>query len=244
VHLDPYPFEPPEPVQRAALIHTWSELSLVHWPYSADAVQALLPPGLEVETFDGAAWVGLVPFHCTIRPPFVPRIPWACSFPEMNVRTYVRGPEGPGVWFISLEAARLGAVLIARATYGLSYYWAKMAFTRVGDVAVYRSKRRWPGTHGAAGALAVAVGDPTAPGDLNELERFLMNRWRFYCVTPAGLATGTVEHEAWSISRADLLHCDPDLVSACGLTRPSGDPLVHHADPVVVRMSAPRRVRV
>lgn len=227
---------------RAALIHRWTQLGLVHWRYDPAEVARLLPPGLEPAVFDGSAWVGLVPFHCTIRPPFFPRIPWASSFPEMNVRTYVRGPNGPGVWFISLEAARLGAVAIARATYGLRYFWARMAFSRVGDVVTYRSRRRWPGRRGAAGALAIALGTPLPDDQRTELEAFLINRWRFYCKAPIGLATGTIEHDPWPLRRGQVLHCDPGLVAECGLPAPTGEPVVHFSDGVDVRMSALQRV--
>ncbi len=237
---DRFPFEAPDPVVRPLLIHEWSELALVHWRYPPAEVQRLLPPGLEVDTFDGSAWIGLVPFHCTIRPRAVPRVPWLSSFAEMNVRTYVQGPNGePAVWFISLEAQRLGAVLIARAFYGLRYYWAKMAFARVGDVATYQSRRRWPGRRGASGSLAIQVGDEIDRADVTELEAWFTNRWRFYCSTPLGLATGFVAHDPWPLRRARLLHCDSALVAACGLDQPKGRPLVHHGGRVDVRMSRP-----
>jgi uncharacterized protein len=95
-------------------------------------VQARLPAGLEVETFDGAAWVGLVPFLMDgVRPPGVPPAPWASRFPETNVRTYARGPDGrDAIWFLSLDAARLGAVLAARAGYALPYFWSRMSVAR------------------------------------------------------------------------------------------------------------------
>lgn len=237
-----YPLGPPGPVGRAALIHRWTQLGLVHWRFDPEEVAPLLPPGIEPDVFDGSAWVGLVPFHCTIRPPFVPRIPWASSFPEMNVRTYVRGPQGPGVWFISLESARLGAVLIARATYGLRYFWARMAFSRVGDVVTYRSRRRWPGRRGAAGSLAIALDEEIGLTERDPLEAFLTNRWRFYCSAPIGVATGTIEHEPWPLRRGRLLHCDPGLVAECGLPEPAGEPLVHFSDGVDVRMSALHRI--
>ena len=238
--VDPFPSEAPDPVERPLLIHEWSELALVHWRYPPEEVQKLLPDGLEVDTFEGSAWVGLVPFHCTITPPGVPRIPWASSFPEMNVRTYVNGPNGePAVWFITLEAARLGAVLIARAIYGLKYFWAKMSFSRVGDVASYRARRRWPGVRGSSGSLAVEVGARIDEKDRTALDRWLTNRWRFYCSTPLGLATGLVAHPPWPLRRARLLHCDPGLVSASGLREPHGEPVVHYGGRVEVRMTRP-----
>lgn len=235
-----FPFEAPDPVPRPLLIHEWSELALVHWRYPAAEVQRLLPEGVEVDTFDGSAWVGLVPFHCTIRPHGLPRVPWVSSFPEMNVRTYVRGPNGePAVWFITLEAARLSAVLIARALYGLRYFWGKMAFTRVGPVASYSARRRWPGARGSTGSVAIEIGEPVSPDDASELDRWLTNRWRFYCSSPLGLATGLVAHQPWPLHRARLLHCDPGLVSACGLSAPKGEAIAHYGGRVDVRMTRP-----
>lgn len=244
VRVAEFPSEPPDPVARPLLLHDWSELCLVHWRFPAQEVQALLPSGLKVDICDGSAWVGLVPFHCTIRPRGVPRVPWACSFPEMNVRTYVRGPNGePAIWFISLEAARLGAVLIARSVYGLKYFWSKMAFSRVGNVATYEARRRWPGARGPRGSLAIAIGEAVGAEELGEIDRWLMNRWRFYCASPVGLVTGLVAHHPWPLRRARLLHCDPSLVTACGLSKPAGIPLVHYGGEVDVRMTRPYLVQ-
>lgn len=116
------PWYAPERISRPVMLHRWESLSFLHWPYPADSVQALLPPGLHVDTFDGAAWVGLIPFRLTVTLPGVPPLPWLSSCPEINVRTYVRGPDGrTGIWFLSLEASRLDAVLTARQAYGLPW---------------------------------------------------------------------------------------------------------------------------
>lgn len=239
-----YPTVAPARVRRPALLHTWSELSFAHWPYDPAAIQALVPQPLTVDVFDDAAWVGLVPFHCTIRPPGLPRVPWVSSFEEMNVRTYVRGPDQvPGVWFITLDAARLGAVLIGRLTYGLNYFWSKMRFARVGDVVTYSSRRRWPRLADAVGTLAVEVDSAISRDDLSPLERFLTARWAFYGRVGPWLYRGQVEHGPWRLKAARVLHCDPGLVRACGLPEPDGEPIVHHAQPVEVRMSAPMRLR-
>jgi uncharacterized protein len=240
---DDYPEVAPAPVRRPALLHTWSELSFVHWPHDPAVIRALVPEPLTVDVVGDAAWVGLVPFHCTIRPPAMPRLHWVSSFEEMNVRTYVRGPDGlPGVWFITLDAARLGAVLIARLTYGLNYFWSKMRFARVGDVVTYSSRRRWPKPGNAVGTLALEVDSPIAH-DPSPLERFLTARWAFYGRVGPWLYRGHVDHKPWRLEDARLLHCDAGLVRACGLPEPAGEPIVHHAQPVEVRMSAPTRLQ-
>ena len=86
-----------------------------------------------------------------LRTPVAPALPWFTSFPETNVRTYVRGPDGRvGLWFFSLDAARLEPVLVARSTYALPYMWSAMRVERDGAVVRYRSRRRWPGPTPAA----------------------------------------------------------------------------------------------
>ena len=117
-------------VERAIMVHRWEHLSFIHWPIEARDVAPLLPPEIEPDTFDGAAWVGVIPFRCRIRLPGTPFMPWISSFDEVNVRTYVRGSEGPGIWFFSLDAARLAAVLVARAMYRIPYVWSRMRTDR------------------------------------------------------------------------------------------------------------------
>ncbi len=95
--------------------HRWDTLAFLHWRYEPEVVQALLPPGLRVEVRDGSAWVALVPFVLEVTRPDRPPVPWLSRFAETNVRTYVTADDGStGVWFLSLDAARLAAVL-ARA---------------------------------------------------------------------------------------------------------------------------------
>src|SRR5919106_5125827 len=133
------------PVTHAVMVHWWDELTFLHWRYSAAEVQALLPPGLEVETCDGSAWVGLVPFFLRVGLPGVRPVPRMSEFAETNVRTYVRSPDGEsGIWFFSLDAARLGAVLVARATYRLPYFWSQMRLDHAGASIRYECRRRWP----------------------------------------------------------------------------------------------------
>lgn len=107
----------------ATLQMTWANLAFLHWPLPQEQLRAKLPPGLELDTHDGAAWLGITPFemrdvHITGAPP----VPSARDFPELNVRTYVRHNGRAGVWFFSLDAASLLAVLTARGVTGLPYY--------------------------------------------------------------------------------------------------------------------------
>ncbi|MBE2238577.1 MAG: DUF2071 domain-containing protein, partial [Caldilineaceae bacterium] len=116
----------PRPASPWVMAQEWCNLLFAHWPLPAAAMQALLPPSLTLDTFEGQAWLGIVPFRMRgVRPRLTPPIPWLSAFPELNVRTYVRlrdqGIEKRGVYFFSLDAANPVAVRIARRTFHLPY---------------------------------------------------------------------------------------------------------------------------
>src|SRR5262249_5292507 len=115
---------PTRPIVLPLMLQRWHEICFFHWSCDPQLLQPRLPPGLRLDTFDSKAWIGLTPFLLTgLRPPLFPQA-LGLAFPEMNLRTYVIGADGPGIWFFSLDAARFVAVLGARAMYGLPYYWA------------------------------------------------------------------------------------------------------------------------
>jgi uncharacterized protein YqjF (DUF2071 family) len=186
--------------------------------------------------------VGLVPFEMRVTLPHTPWVPWLSSFPETNVRTYVRGPDGTtGVWFLSLDAARLSAVATARATYRLPYFWSAMTVTRAGQIVTYATRRRLPGPRGASSTVAVRIGAPYAPGDAGPFEHWLTARWRLFSAPGRRVLGAWAEHEVWPLHAAELLHCDDELVRAGGL-EPYGDPLVHWSPGVHVRVSLPKAI--
>jgi hypothetical protein len=244
------------PVRRPVMLQHWRRLTFLHWRYPPQAVQALLPPGLEVETFDGAAWVGLVPFLMDgVRPPRVPPAPWLSRFPETNVRTYAVGPDGrSAIWFLSLDAARLGAVLAARGSYTLPYFWSRMSVGAQStadrpvlggggvDRLAYRSRRRWPGPAGARCDADMELGAPFAAAELGPLDHFLTARYRLWTVVAGRLAAAAAEHPPWSLRRARLVDLDQDLLEAAGLPPPEGMPVVHASDGVRVRIGVWHRV--
>ncbi|WP_203716187.1 YqjF family protein [Asanoa siamensis] len=228
-------------VERPVMFQTWRDLTFLHWRYPAPAVQALLPPGLTVEEPSGAAWVGLVPFEMAgIRAPFVPAVPWLSRFPETNVRTYVRGPDGrAGIWFFSLDAARLAPVVVGRRAYALPYVWSRMSVEIDGPTHVYRCRRHRDRDRRCD--ATVHVGQPiSAPSDL---EHFLTARHRLYSVWRDGtLVAADAEHGPWPLRRAEVGALDQNLVEAAGLPTPTGEPLAHASAGVLVRVSGWSRV--
>ena len=120
----------------------WVDLLFAHWPMPVEALRPLVPPMLEIETFDGIAWLGIVPFRMEdVAPRFLPAPPLAGRFPELNVRTYVRHRGRSGVWFLSLDAASRFAVEGARIGFHLPYFLARMSAQRDGSWIEYRSER-------------------------------------------------------------------------------------------------------
>lgn len=223
----------------------WLNLAFLHWSFDPAEVQRILPDDLTVDTFDGRAWIGLVPFQMEVMLPGGIAIPREGRFPETNVRTYVRGPDGtPGVWFSSLEAGRLSATSVARVTYGLPYFWAAMTAERSDPAAgtwSYRSRRKWPGPKGAHCEVDVVPGDPIV--EQSALERFLSARWGLYSTFLGRTVYAPITHEAWPLKRASVTHLDDGLMAAAGFAIPDDDPLVHWTAGVTVRIGRPRLVR-
>ena len=239
-----YPAHAPHPIERPVMFQGWKDLVYLHWPYEPALVQRRLPAGLTVDTFDGRAWVGLVAFRMErIRIPGTPAVPYFGTFPETNVRTYVRGTDGrPGVWFDSLDVTRLLPVLVARTTYRLPYMWSQMSIDHSGNDITYRARRRWPAPRIAASSFTVSRGAPVPESEISELERFLTARWGLYTRLRTRLAYAPVDHPPWPLERAALRSLDDRLVEAAGYPRPAGDPLVHYSTGVKVRIGLPRTV--
>ena len=238
-----YPLTTPNPVRRAVMLQRWDDVAFLHWPVDPEIVQSRLPTGLRVDTFDGRAWVGLVAFHMRgVRVPFLPPIPYLGSFPETNVRTYVRGPNGrPGVWFDSLDITRLIPVLVARGSYRIPYRWSAMRIDRNCATITYTARTRWPGPAGFASRIFVRPGAPIET--TGDLERFVTARWGLYSRFGGGIAFAPVDHPQWPLQRAELVDLDDHLVAAARYQTPDDLPLVHFAAGVHVRVGLPRRIR-
>jgi len=230
--------------------HRWTDLLFVHWRLPADLVEALLPAELTLDTWEGDAWVGLVPFYMSgVRPWWSPPVPGVSSFCETNVRTYVhfRGRD-PGVWFFSLEASNSLAVRVARWRWHLPYFRAQMSLTRKGDSVHYSSRRLWPGTAGAGSSIRASVGPPLGHGlparELpagralpGTLEHFLIERYILYaCPAPGQLLAGRVHHGPYPIREAQLDGIDESLLAACELVPPSTACHVAFSDGVKVEI--------
>jgi uncharacterized protein len=218
---------------REAMRQTWRRLTFLHWPYDPDLIRGFIPAGLELDTFDSAAWVGLVPFE-------IHDFPGLPHFPETNLRTYVVGPDqSRAVWFFSLDAARLVAVLGARISYHLPYFWAKMSVIAENGVINYRSRRQWPHDPTAMTEIVVRPGEPYKPEELSGRDHFLTARYRLYSVARERLKHAQIEHPPWPLARACVMAVRETLSAASGLPPPGGNPIAHYVDELKVKIGFP-----
>lgn len=232
----------PFTIDRPVMRQRWQRLTFLHWPFEPAAVQRLLPDGLRADLFDGAAWVGLVPFFMRVATPGGRESPWVSRFCETNIRTYVRDRAGrAGIWFLSLDAARLGAVVVARTTYRLPYFWSAMHITGTGDGIAYRCRRRLPGPRGATSEVAIGIGDRFGDSELSERDHFLTARWILFTVFGGRPMLARACHDPWPLHRAQVLRLDYGLISSAGLPAPEGEPLVHYSPGVDVAIGRPER---
>lgn len=194
------------PSGRAVMRQRWLSLTFLHWRIRSADLQAKLPLGLEVDEHEGQAYLGLVAFTMQgIRVPPLPAIPVLSTFHEWNVRTYVRSPHGPGVWFFSLDASQSSAVLAARATYKLPYHRSKMALSVDEHGVEYLAKRYWPRPQADAARLVVStLGRPEAAKP-DTLEYWLVERYLLYAASRGRLYSGRVHHAPYEVAQATVI---------------------------------------
>ncbi|MBV2357100.1 DUF2071 domain-containing protein [Streptomyces sp. J2-1] len=222
---EPVTAEPPHTGGRALLTQSWLDLAFLHWAADPADVAPLLPPGTRPDTLDGVTYVGLVAFRMHRVGWFrLPGIPYLGAFPETNVRLYSVDARGRrGVVFRSLDASRLLPVVVGRAAFRLPYVWSRMEIRRDGATVSYTSRRRWPGPRDARSDLIVRRGEPVE--EPTELEHFLTARWGMHTAFLGRARYLPNSHPRWPLHRAELLHCDENLIRAAGLPAPTGDPV-------------------
>jgi uncharacterized protein YqjF (DUF2071 family) len=208
------------------MTQTWNDLLFAHWPVDAAALRERIPKTFELDLFDGQAWLGVVPFHMTnVAPRFVPALPWVSAFPELNVRTYVRVDDKPGVFFFSLDAGNPVAVGAAKTLLNLPYYSAEM---KVGaGNPIHYSSRRLSEPHAQLEATYRGLGDRRPPGR-GTLEYFLTERYCLYAVDHKFRAYRLdIHHPPWPLESAEAEITVNTMAEAAGIRLPSQAPLLH-----------------
>lgn len=209
----------------------WHDLLFAHWSVKPQALRPLIPDTLELDTFEGRAWLGVVPFHMTgVVPRYTPELRCTSAFPEINVRTYVKNSTHAGVWFFSLDATSRLAVRIARLWYKLPYYDARITIETQGEMIDYRSER----THRGAGradfeASYKPIGQifHAAP---ETLEHFLVERYSMFSADRKGRITrGDIHHARWQLQAAEAEIRINTMTAPLGIELPQTQPLLHFA---------------
>ena len=219
----------PAPARAWDFAMSWHDLLFLHWPIAPQLLHAHVPPGLELESFGGSAWIAVVPFRMSnVRRRGMPGLPWLSAFCELNVRTYVTRGGRPGVWFFSLDAANPLAVRFARSRFHLPYFDARMRCARRDGAIDYESARRDGGAPAAGFRASWRPAGPLFLARAGTLEHFLTARFCLYAQAPDGrLLRGEIDHPRWPLRTADAtVECDT-MVAALGLPAPDGRPLAH-----------------
>ncbi len=232
------------PDDRPAGFQRWRNLLFLHWEVPVDALAALLPKEVTVDTFEGKAYVGVVPFTMKdVSPWWAPSVPGVSNFHELNVRTYVhKDGENPGVWFFSLEAASSIAVVAARAGWHLPYHRASMDMEIEGDLVTYESHRLWPGPKPADFSCQYRIGEEIGHAEPGTLTHFLAERYYLYANGSHGLERGQVHHKPYPLQKAEVVELKESMVTVQGLPAPEGAPSVLYSPGVDVDVFALHRV--
>jgi uncharacterized protein len=218
----------PMPGRPWVMTQTWHNLLFAHWAVDPPLIRAHVPLGLDLDLFDGRAWVGVVPFHMTnVAPRAVPALPGLSAFPELNVRTYVRVDNKPGVYFFSLDATNPAAVAAARML-GLPYFVASMAVSRVEREIHYQSKRR-VGHTAEMRARYEPLGPPFEAAT-GSVDYFFTERYCLYTANRRGrLRRLDIHHPPWHLQRAAAVFDVNTMGRQCGLELASPPGYLHFA---------------
>jgi uncharacterized protein YqjF (DUF2071 family) len=202
----------PVPTHPWLMGQTWYDLLFAHWAVRPEVVRPLVPEPLEIDQRDRRAWLAITPFRlAALRSRGTAPLPWLSWFPELNVRTYVVYGGRPGIYFFSLDAARLAAVLAARFGYRLPYFHSEMEVRREGPTVAYESSRRSSSASPAELRLRYAPSGAQLSIDEDSLERWLSERYCLYVVDGRGrVLRGDIHHLPWprrSASRSTTPPC-------------------------------------
>jgi len=227
------------------LMHqSWGKLLFIHWPIETSLLRPLIPAALEIDTFDGRAWIAEVPFTMwDIRafPPHIPAVPGLRAMHELNVRTYVHFDGVPGVWFFSLDCNNAAAVLGARTLYYLPYYNAEIELEQQESLINYSSIRS--DSPAAQFQASWEIGNSLPPSDPGSLEYFLTERYCLYSEHGDNLYRSRIHHSRWPLRKASLRSWSSQMTTPLSLPRPNADPVLHYAEELSVEIWSLQKVK-
>jgi uncharacterized protein YqjF (DUF2071 family) len=226
-----------------ALHMGWRHALFANWPVDPEVVRPHVPDALTLDTFDGRAWLSVVPYtNVDVRPRWFPT-GWGVRLPELNLRTYVSHQGRTGVYFFSLDAHGLAGVLLARALHHLPYYYARTTLDHDGETIRFQSRRFHPGARAVHfSATYRGLGERFTPA-AGELAHFLTERYRYYTESPSGrLRYADIDHEPWPLFDASVTIEENTLFTANGFDHPDTEPVHFYSPGVDTSASASREL--
>ena len=216
----------------------WESMLLLHWPIIPDILRPLIPPALELDTYEGRAWIGITPFHLEdVRPSALPAFPGLSSFHELNVRTYVMHNGLPGIWFLTLDASKLIPMVAARVFFMLPYYKASIRFLQTGETFAFNLRRTVPvpAEFRVAWRRGLRLRDPA----LESLGFFLTERYCAFAVNNTELYSIRTYHHPWILDEAEVELRHSSMISSLGIPEPTTAPLAHFSASMEMETWAP-----
>ena len=209
----------------------WDDLAFLHWPVPVAVLEARIPNGLQLDTFAGQAWIGIVPFRMAgVQARGLPQVPGTNEFLELNVRTYVTNGTRPGVWFFSLDCANLLAVRGARVGFSLPYFDAKMQSLETNSSFDYLSTRTHRGEPAARFRAKYEPSSEVTPTTPGTLEHWLTERYCLYAKRSTGqVIRGEILHQPWPLQACKVEIFENTLCDSLGLSLPAKPVLAHFA---------------
>lgn len=216
---------------------TWAQLLFMHWKIPAELLRARLPRQLEIDTFEGDAFVAVTPFTMRgMRASFLPPLPGFSEMHELNVRTYVHYKGTPGVYFLSLDASSALAVFGARTFFLVPYFTAEMSLRQDGQKIVYHSRRTHAGAPAARFDATWKAGDALGESSPGSLEFFLTERYCFYTVSHERVYRCRIHHAPWQLRAAKVSSFESTMIESHELPTPAGKPLLHYSEELDVEV--------
>lgn len=179
----------------------WKDVIFLHWVVDESLLRPFVPKTLELDFFEGKAWVSLVAFDMrNTRPRLIPAIPPLSNFSEVNIRTYVRAAGKAGVYFLSIEASKKGSAWIARSISGLPYRYSSISRT----LESYHSKNV---TLGDEFSINFQIGKRMEEKDV--IDKWLSERYALFQDSVSGSYMVEIHHQEWPLRtlNVDMLVC-------------------------------------
>lgn len=213
----------------------------MHWRIDEEKLRPLIPERLKIDTFNGEAWIGVIPFTMwNVRPSFTPPVPWLSEFHELNVRTYVHYEGVPGVWFFSLDANSSVAVFGARTVFNLPYFNAEINLEQDGNRIDYSLTRtdKPPAEFNATWT----IGEKLGQSDPDSLDFFLTERYCLYARRAERINRLRIHHRPWVLFEAETQSYNSTMIESHGLPAPVDKPFLHYAEEIEVDFWSPEEV--